>query len=68
MLVGDIEKAVLVIGVAEEDHDALRFLRLDDPFREHPKIIVLRFFPCSIWPILQPVSLECYTQISHFEV
>ena len=42
-LVADIEKAFLMISVAEEDRDVLRFLWLEDIKNELPKIQVLRF-------------------------
>ena len=32
-----------MISIAEDNRDALRFLWLDGPFSEEPKIIVLRF-------------------------
>ena len=40
-LVVDLEKDFLMISVAEDDCDALRFLWFDDPFSEEPKIIIL---------------------------
>ena len=41
-LAGDIEKAFLMISVAEEDRNVLRFLRVDDPLKETPNVIELR--------------------------
>lgn len=39
----DLEKAFLIVGVAEPDWDALRLLWVDDPTSEAPKIVVKRF-------------------------
>ena len=61
-LVGDLEKAFLMISVAECDRDALRFLWFDDPFSEGPKIIVFRFariaFGLSSSPLLLNATLK----------
>ena len=42
-LVSDIEKAFLMVQVAEPDRDVLRFLWVDDPNSDSPKVIVKRF-------------------------
>ena len=60
-LVGDLEKAFLMISVSEDDRYALRFLWFDDPFSEEPKIIVFRFdraFGLSSSPFLLNVTLK----------
>ena len=42
-LTADIEKAFLMIKVADEDQDALRFLWLEDVSSIIPRVNVLRF-------------------------
>ena len=42
-LVADIEKAFLMVQVANADRDVLRFLWIDDPSSEDPNIVLKRF-------------------------
>ena len=42
-ITADIEKAFLQISMAEKDRDLYRVLFVDDPFKEKPKIVVMRF-------------------------
>ena len=61
-LVGDLGKAFMMISLAEDDRDALRFLWFDNPFSDKPKIIVLRFacvaFGLSSSPFLLHATLK----------
>ena len=61
-LVGDIEKAFLMVGVDAADRDALRFLWVQDPFAKEPKVEVKRFtrlvFGVSSSPFLLNATLK----------
>ena len=61
-LIADIEKAYLLIFVAEEDRDVLRFLWLDDINSQLPRIQVLRFarvvFGVAASPFLLNATLK----------
>ena len=43
-MIGDNEKSFLMVSITESDRIMLRFVRLDDIFKEKPKVIVLRFW------------------------
>ena len=61
-LVGDIEKAFLMVGVNEADRDVLRFLWVKDPFASEPKVEIKRFtrlvFGVSSSPFLLNATLR----------
>eukprot|EP00731_Ephydatia_muelleri_P009508 Em0005g94a len=61
-LVADIEKAFLMVSIADDDKDVLRFLWLDDIEAELPKIKVLRFsrvvFGVSSSPFLLNATIK----------
>ena len=61
-LVGDIEKAFLMVHIAEEDKDVLRFLWIDDIDKAKPEVVVLRFtcvvFGVSSSPFLLNATLK----------
>ena len=43
VLIADIEKAFLMIGIAKNDRDKLRFLWFEDPFKPDSEVIHFRF-------------------------
>ena len=58
----DIEKAFLMVSVAEEDRDALRFLWVEDINSPLPRLVTLRFarvvFGVSSSPLLLNATLQ----------
>ena len=61
-LTSDIKKAFLMVGMAEEDRDVLRFLWVDDIDNPSPEIGVLRFtrvvFGVSSSPFLLNATIK----------
>ena len=61
-LIGDLKQAFLQIRVDERDRDYLRFLWVDDPFKENPTIVAKRFtsvlFGLKSSPYLLAATLE----------
>ena len=61
-LVGDIEKAFLMVSMWNEDRDVLRFLWVDNIGKDFPKLLVLRFtrvvFGVSASPFLLNATLD----------
>ena len=62
----DIEKAFLMISLAPEDREFLRFLWVDDPFKEEYKLQVLRFarvvFSVSSSPFLLNATVRYHLE------
>lgn len=66
---GQIEKAFLMISVAENDRDALPLLWFDDPMHEDPQLIALRFARVAFQrSLIKSIPLECHPQASHFKI
>lgn len=42
-IMADIEKAFLMVSIAQDDREFLRFLWVDDPFKSDPEIVAYRF-------------------------
>ena len=65
-LTADLEKVFLMVMVEESDRNVLRFLWVDDPFKESPELKV--FHPCRVWGLLEPIPPQCHHSISLGEV
>ena len=65
-LIGDVEKAFLMVSVADCDRDVLRFLWISDVKQSIPEIIVLRFtrvvFGVSASPFLLNATIDHYME------
>lgn len=61
-LTGDIEKAFLMISIAEKDRDTLRFLWVDSISKSSPSVVALRFnrvvFGVSSSPFLVTATIQ----------
>jgi hypothetical protein len=61
-LVADIEKAFLMISIAPEDRNVLRFLWLSDAFHSEPEVVIMRFtrvvFGVSASPFLLNATIK----------
>lgn len=68
-LSADIAKAFLMVGVAEPDRDVLRFLWVDDPTSEAPRIVVKHFnrvvFGVTSSPFLLNGTIRYH--VTHYE-
>ena len=64
-LVGDIEKAFLMIHIAEEDRDVLRFLWVKDIDKAEPEVVVLRFSRVAFGLSSSPFFAECHYPASN---
>ena len=72
-LIADIEKAFLMVSVAKDDRDSLRFLWIDDILKENPEVVTFRFtrvvFGVSSSPFLLNATiryhLEANLEITH---
>ena len=66
-LTSDIEKAFLMVGMAEEDRDVLRFLWVDAIDKPSPEIVVLRFtrvvFGVSSSPFLLNATIKHHIRL-----
>ena len=65
-LVGDIEKAFLMVSITKKDRDVLHFIWVDDPTKENPKVIILGFarvvFGVSASPFLLNATINHHIQ------
>ena len=58
VLIADIEKAFLNVGVKENERDYLRFLWFDDIKKEHPEIVVYKFRTLVFGLVCSPFLLN----------
>lgn len=66
-ITADIEKAFLMISVMSKDREFLRFLWVDDPFKDDPSIVVYRFtrvmFGVSSSPFLLNATVRHHLEL-----
>ena len=67
-LSADIEKAFLMVSMAEKDRDLLRFLWVDDITKDEPEIIALRFTQVVFSVSSVSILAECHYTASSKKV
>ena len=69
-LIADIEKAFLMVSVAKDDRNSLRFLWIDDILKENPEVVTFRFtrvvFGVSSSPFLLNATIRYHLE-AHLE-
>ena len=65
-LVGDVEKAFLVVSMAQKNRDALQFLWFDNPLSQSPNLVKYQFirvvFEVSSSPFLLTATIRHYIE------
>ena len=61
-LVGDVEKALLMVGVSERDRNIMRFLWFDDPSSSEPSQVSVH--QSSFWSIVEPILIKHHTTLN----
>lgn len=65
-VIADIEKAFLMVSMAKDDRDSLRFLWVDDVLKENPRIMTFRFtrvvFGVSSSPFLLNATIRYHLE------
>ena len=67
-IVADIEKAFLMVSVADHDRNVLRFIWINDINSESPQVIIKHFNTVVFGLASSPFFVERYTEASCYEI